>query len=154
MVFVVFCVKSTLWFWYDVTAMKAVSEKTWVQKAVFFEPKPLFSSALTMWRRGWYLCMELRIICMGGGFEKVWLTDPSCFPKPNTGPCWDQVESRHYFRWIIQISWTAQIPELDGAYSHPYRSTNLKEKVNPSFPPRQEPRLKQKKREIMWSPLK
>lgn len=81
---------------------------------------------------------------LGGGFEKAWLTGPSCFPKPNAGPCWDQVESRRYFRWIVQISWTAQIPELDGAYSHPYRSTNLKEKVNPSFPPRQEPRLKQK----------
>lgn len=52
--------------------MKAVSGKTCVQKAVFLEPKPLFSSALTMWRRGWYLCMEFSIIYMGrGGFDKV-----------------------------------------------------------------------------------
>lgn len=62
--------------------MKAVSEKTWVQKAVFLEPKPLFSSALTIWRRGWYLCMEFRIICMGEGFERVRLTDLSSFQNP------------------------------------------------------------------------
>lgn len=42
--------------------MKEVSGNTWVQKAVFLEPKALFSSALTMWSRGWYLCMELRMI--------------------------------------------------------------------------------------------
>lgn len=43
--------------------MKEVSGNTWVQKAVFLEPKALFSSALTMCSRGWYLCMELRMIC-------------------------------------------------------------------------------------------
>lgn len=60
--------------------MKAVSGKMWVQKAVFLEPKPLFSSALTMWRRGWYLCMEFSIIYMGrGGFDKVRLRDLPCF---------------------------------------------------------------------------
>lgn len=48
--------------------MKAVSGKTWVQKAVFLEPKPLFSSAFTMWSRGWYLCMEFRMV-WGGGRE-------------------------------------------------------------------------------------
>lgn len=60
--------------------MKAVSGNTWVQKAVFFEPKPLFSSALTMWRRGWYLCMELSIIWMGGK-EKMIPTQPSFFQQ-------------------------------------------------------------------------
>lgn len=43
--------------------MKEVSGNTWVQKAVFLEPKALFSSALTMCSLGWYLCMELRMIC-------------------------------------------------------------------------------------------
>lgn len=43
--------------------MKAVSGKTWVQKAVFLEPKPLFSSAFTMWILGWYLCIEFKMIC-------------------------------------------------------------------------------------------
>lgn len=42
--------------------MKEVSGNTWVQKAVFLEPKALFSSAFTMCSRGWYLCMELRMI--------------------------------------------------------------------------------------------
>lgn len=52
--------------------MKAVSGKTWVQKAVFLEPKPLFSSALTMWSRGWYLCMEFRMIWAKGGEDIPW----------------------------------------------------------------------------------
>ena len=52
----------TLWFWYDVTAMKAVSGKERVQNAVFLEPKPLFSSAFTTCSRGWYLCIEFRMI--------------------------------------------------------------------------------------------
>lgn len=43
--------------------MKEVSGKTWVQKAVFLEPNALFSSAFTMCSRGWYLCIELRMIC-------------------------------------------------------------------------------------------
>lgn len=65
--------------------MKAVSGKTWVQKAVFLEPKPLFSSALTMWRRGWYLCMEFRIIYSGsGGFDKVRVRDLPCFQNTTT----------------------------------------------------------------------
>lgn len=42
--------------------MKEVSGNTWVQKAVFLEPKALFSSAFTMCSLGWYLCMELRMI--------------------------------------------------------------------------------------------
>lgn len=53
--------------------MKAVSGKTWVQKAVFLEPKPLFSSAFTMWSRGWYLCMEFRMIwAWGEGEDRPW----------------------------------------------------------------------------------
>lgn len=51
--------------------MKAVSGKTWVQKAVFLEPKPLFSSAFTMWSRGWYLCMEFRMIWARGEGEDI-----------------------------------------------------------------------------------
>lgn len=51
--------------------MKAVSGKTWVQKAVFLEPKPLFSSAFTMCSRGWYLCMELRMIWAWGEEEDI-----------------------------------------------------------------------------------
>lgn len=51
--------------------MKAVSGKTWVQKAVFLEPKPLFSSAFTMCSRGWYLCMEFRMI-WGAGENIPW----------------------------------------------------------------------------------
>lgn len=51
--------------------MKAVSGKTWVQKAVFLEPKPLFSSAFTMCSRGWYLCMELRMIWAWGEGEDI-----------------------------------------------------------------------------------
>lgn len=46
--------------------MKEVSGNTWVQKAVFLEPKALFSSAFTMCSRGWYLCMELRMIWKRG----------------------------------------------------------------------------------------
>lgn len=58
--------------------MKEVSGNTWVQKAVFLEPKALFSSAFTMWSRGWYLCMELRMI---------WKRRVPCWaPGPALGP--------------------------------------------------------------------
>ena len=51
--------------------MKAVSGKTCVQKAVFLEPKPLFSSAFTMWIRGWYLCIEFKMICKRENVELI-----------------------------------------------------------------------------------
>lgn len=69
--------------------MKAVSGKTWVQKAVFLEPKPLFSSAFTMCSRGWYLCMELRMIWAWGEEEDIsweWRGARCCAaPSPQTG---------------------------------------------------------------------
>lgn len=87
--------------------MKAVSGKTWVQKAVFFEPKPLFSSALTIWRRGWYLCMELSIICTAiEEIEEVRLTNLSCFPPADAGT-WTggQLEPKPNSCQDTQISW-------------------------------------------------
>lgn len=65
--------------------MKAVSGKTWVQKAVFLEPKPLFSSAFTMWSRGWYLCMEFRMIWAGGEGEGMEGAQHGAIPLPKGG---------------------------------------------------------------------
>lgn len=68
--------------------MKAVSGKTWVQKAVFLEPKPLFSSAFTMWSRGWYLCMEFRMIWAREEGEDIpweWRGHSAANPPPLPG---------------------------------------------------------------------
>lgn len=85
--------------------MKAVSGKTWVQKAVFLEPKPLFSSALTMWSRGWYLCMELSIICRGEGSTLLSGHISCCFWwKPQFGHIVGSKELQSFvYMWLIGL---------------------------------------------------
>lgn len=91
----------------------------------------------------------------GGGFEKVRLTDLSCFQKPHTGTCWDQVESRPNLWWITQISWTAWISGLDSPCLRPVRvnQSQTKTKKNKSITSLGQSQ-DSKKNEIMCSALK
>jgi len=52
----------TLSFWYAVTAMNCVSGKQNVRTAPD-DAILMTSRVLTMWKRGWYLCIEFRIVC-------------------------------------------------------------------------------------------
>lgn len=78
--------------------MKEVSGNTWVQKAVFLEPKALFSSAFTMCSRGWYLCMELRMIWkrrVSSELRVPTLLSSASFSWPGAGfPCPKHLGSR------------------------------------------------------------
>ena len=125
------CVRAcvTLWFWYDVTAMNAVSGKERVQNAVFLEPKPLFSSAFTTCSRGWYLCIEFRMIwkqnqnqfrmiCKQNQnqFRMIWKQNQNQFrmiwkqnqkesepvgpPSDGTGRCEPTSQTRSVCRWF------------------------------------------------------
>jgi len=51
----------TFSFWYAVTAMNSVSLKTYVRNVEYGSFR--MSLARTRWNRGWYLCIEFRIVC-------------------------------------------------------------------------------------------
>lgn len=57
------CVVLTRWFWYAVTAVNDVSGKTNARKLRNSRSSLIaFWGRYTMWKRGWYRCIELRII--------------------------------------------------------------------------------------------
>lgn len=50
----------TFSFWYAVTAMNSVSLNTYVRKVEY--GNLMMSLALTRWKRGWYLCIEFKMV--------------------------------------------------------------------------------------------